>query len=236
MARGHTGFRRATRQLNKAGFSLLEVLIAMGVIAVLISLLLPATHRSISKAKSLTALQVISQNSALILAYQNDYREVFPISNRAIRPIFVGTDYFYALKQAGLISSIHDVDPWFADRKEASTIMAPVLAMDWNLTIPGNTIPVNDVSIFPVRLSDVAYPSNKGQIVREYAQGERGDEGWWCCYDNAPRTQVSFCDGSVGEYKWQELLPNGTYYKENGIGGPVLTTWYGCKGIDRGKR
>lgn len=219
-------------------FSIIELLVVIGLIAVLVSLLLPSVHKAKNRAKAVTALQVMGSNSTLILAYQMDYREYFPISPRATHPVWVGYDFHHPLRLAGLINTVTEVDPWYGDSKRRTVEMSYSLATDPRLTIPGQTIPIKLLTVFPIRLSDVSFPSNKGQVARGIAEDAAGitGEGYWCCYNGAPKSQVAFCDGSAGEYYWHELLPDGRYYRENGIGGPVFSTWYGCKGIDKGTR
>lgn len=206
----------------------------VGVIAILLALLIPYLRRSVASARATAGTAVIRSTSSLILLYQQDFKDVFPISSRFSDPVNAGRDYFFALRKAGLINGLSDVDPWFEKRQRQSTQMAQSLLMDASLMRPGYTVPLEEFGITGNRLSDLAFPSYKGQLVLGYTEDPRnGALGYWCCYSGAPRSSVAFCDGSVGEYFWYQLLPDETFYIENGLGTPVYTTWGGVKGRDR---
>jgi len=75
----HRSAVHGRRRLKLSGFTLIEVLVAIGIIAVLALLLVPAASRFIDRAKGATCLARLSNVGRMTLAYAQDYRGNFPI-------------------------------------------------------------------------------------------------------------------------------------------------------------
>jgi len=66
---------------NKRGFTLIELLVVIAVIAVLISMLLPALQNARAQAKKVVCATQLKQLGVIWLSYANDSNDVLPLSS-----------------------------------------------------------------------------------------------------------------------------------------------------------
>jgi prepilin-type N-terminal cleavage/methylation domain-containing protein len=69
---------RAARYLRRGGFTLVELLVVIGIIAILAGVALGPITRGIKQAQENATLQVSHQIGILEFAYSNDYNQVYP--------------------------------------------------------------------------------------------------------------------------------------------------------------
>jgi len=86
-----------TRGRRVGGFSLIELLIVIAIIAILSALLFPALSKAKEKATSIQCLNQVKQVGVGILSYANDYEEYYPY---VIVPSDLNNIYFYKLAAA----------------------------------------------------------------------------------------------------------------------------------------
>jgi len=91
----------------KAGFSLIELLIVIVIIAILSSILLPALHKSKETAKAISCVGKLKQIGSLVASYSNDWDDYcFPAWNTA-----ESRAWFVTLLDAWMVKS-GEVESW----------------------------------------------------------------------------------------------------------------------------
>jgi prepilin-type N-terminal cleavage/methylation domain-containing protein len=215
-----------------SGFTLLELLVVIGLILILLSLALPLLAKSFSGARTTRQTVAVQQNAMLLQLYAADFAELFPVAGYTHATS--AAVYFYEpLIAGGYAASVTEIDPEGVGRDgKPNVVMSICLVYDAEKMRPGRTEPEMQRQTRPVRLSEVAWPSSKGSLMCRVVRDGR-IISYWCCVDGAPKGPVAFCDGSIGLYGWRELLPPGEMYTENGVGQPVISTWDGFRGRDR---
>lgn len=215
-----------------SGFTLLELLVVIGLILIVLSLALPLLAKSFSSARTTRQMAAVQQNAMLLQLYAADFAELFPVA-RYDHATSAAIYFYEPLVAGGYAASITEIDPDGMNRDgKPNVMMSTCLVYDAERMRPGRTEPEMQRKTRPVRLSEVRWPSSKGSLLCRIVRDGR-IVSYWCCVDGAPKGPVAFCDGSVGFYGWRELLPPGEMYTENGVGAPVITTWDGFRGRDR---
>ena len=67
-----------SRRVSEKGFTLVELLVVIGIIAVLISLLLPALQKARTQARTVSCLSTVRQLGTAFLMYTNQHRRSIP--------------------------------------------------------------------------------------------------------------------------------------------------------------
>jgi len=231
---------------GRRGFTLVELVFVVGILAVVVGLLLPSLESVVVNARRTRAMAQTRQNMLLIDLYASDHNDGYPLASTT-NIIAAQRDWYQVLIESGTVNSIGDLDyykdGWFGPTSYAIS-MALVRKPDE--MIPGNVAPLGGSSPHTIRRGDVLFASQKGAVF-QYAlpyvslRGGRGSQitsnpessaVGWCCAAFAPPAPIGFCDQSVGIYTWVELMPSPRVI-ENGVGYPVESTWLGCRGIDR---
>lgn len=233
-ARSCASFRRSPLALGR-GFSLIELVVVLGVVMILVGLALPSLQRSWWTGRTTSNLVVMRQNAILVQQYTEEHKGVFPLSGHE-RPVEAAFYWYRPLVAAGHLSATREADPaGFRRYGRSNVVMSECMVHPAERFVRGNTQPEELRRATPVRSSDVLFPSAKG-LLRSIRVVEERIETYWCCVPGAPPGPVAFADGSASIEYWLNLLPNQRYEPdENGIGSPVSQTWEGVKGRDRQK-
>lgn len=228
--RAVASLRRAWRTSRCDGFTIIELMVVIGIITILIGLMTPTIAGARHSAKLTRWTATIRQNGVLIRMYTDASREVFPIANTNAH--WNMNDWYRALIDAGLAQSARDFDP--NDHKPGWTpnyLMNRALCDAWSDMQPGLTEPVEATVSDPVREPEVLFPDRLGIMVRYTLPDPEHGHGWCCA---RPVTgPVLFGDHSAALAEWTDFVEASELVLENYVGGPCMTTWYGARGRDR---
>lgn len=254
--------RRRDAMARANGFTLTEVLVAITVVAILVSLVVPALRHSRIAAKNNARVQTIRQLNVALGMYCGDHQDQFPFFGTPgdpfgpirIRGFQVGKVYFHAQRSywasallpeyyAGPRQSIEQ--PARAEALQSLGYPDFIVAADylisstvfansrfWMDDPSGGTSWYQSSYFKPTRLTDVAYPSGKGLLVADI-EGHSGGTPFSGWYPGVP-PPVAFADGSARAIPQREFDPSVAVDRPFSPGSllPVLATRDGLLGRD----
>ncbi|MDX2017054.1 MAG: type II secretion system protein [Planctomycetota bacterium] len=217
--------------LTRHGFTLIELIVVIGVIAVLIGLMLPALSEAKRSAKRTQAAAILRQAHALVLMYTQQSKDVYPISKGGLSTGMY--EWYVPLFDAGLYKSVEELDPQGRRPDIPVTIaLSPTLLGEVQMFQNPPSRFWKNAPQTPVRTSDVATPSDKGTMWQWWPIWDRQQE-FWCCQAYRPTGPVAFGDGRVILARWTQFDQATPPSRDLQIGFPVLATWDGYRGSDR---
>jgi prepilin-type N-terminal cleavage/methylation domain-containing protein len=216
---------------RSAGFSLVELLVSIGIVAVVLSLALPALSGSASKAKALRAEARCRQIAQALFHYAIDYADSPPVLGKPDSSGHSEWRLDYGTRNVS----------WFQHHSGYSLVLASYVGTWRDLIAPGNPreYPVavhrgvevsrtdyhltNTLYASPAffdwetmagpsqfaaqRLSLTAFPSSKGLIYQQWVFHHPGvSAAAACCMADVP-TPIAFFDGSVSELVMRRMIP-----------------------------
>ncbi|QOJ00220.1 MAG: prepilin-type N-terminal cleavage/methylation domain-containing protein [Phycisphaeraceae bacterium] len=209
-------------------FTIVELMVVLGVVAVLVGLMLPALGNAREESRRTQRSIVLKQNAALIALYTESHKDVFPIARDTV--FMSKFKWWEALLAAGLITQPADVDPENGRRQISwpGFHLNKALANDWRDMRPGFTVDPRIDRTEPVRVPEVHYPDRLGMMTKLHLPEER----YWCCVELIPEP-VIFVDHSLARGRWTDFIVGDELVVEHEIGFPILSTWFGSRGRDR---
>jgi len=225
--------RMSYKRHNTAGFSLIELVVVIGVIMVLVGLSLPMVGRAMAQVRSTRDLANIRSCATSIQMYCDQSKGYFPnLGGNAQRSALWWTN---AMVRAGVFQSDGEGDPDGVEKfGEIRVRMSMCMCYSIEGMTPGQTVPLDVAVAEGVRSEQVSYPSRKGLAHQQYI--ERDVHGtYWCCACLGPCAPFAgaFVDGSAQIARVSSYINGDPIVRTDGIGVPLFSSWGGYKAIDR---
>ncbi|HRJ48898.1 MAG: type II secretion system protein [Phycisphaeraceae bacterium] len=219
------------RTVGRRGFTIAEVLVSIGVIAILFAVFLPSLRGAWGSARSLRSLALVRSSLALVHAYAEHHQEIYPIASAGLNESMLA--WQRPLVRLGYLPSEESADPeGFAAVGGNRVCLSGALLHPPELMVPDATVPIPYAKSSPIRLSGVVFPSSKGAMV-QWLGVENGEHVFWTWEPwNPPARPVAMADGSVVTARCTDYALDHEFF-ENWVGNPVISTWQGCRGLDR---
>lgn len=240
MDHSHVNPRRRSRSSRprdcrsaRAGFTLIELVMVLGVVMILLSFAAPAIGRSMATARQTRDAGQLRQNFTLVSQYVHEHRDVYPVAHE--NAPLAGWEWYRALHAGGYFSTPGDADPYgYRAYRNIRYVMSWCLMYDPDRMLPGRTVPPEQATSRAVRQHMVSYPSHKGAMVQERGAGGYypADPHAFCCTMRW-KAPVVFCDSSLIIADHIELNAGEPAVVVDLVGMPVISTWGGYLGRDR---
>lgn len=222
--------------MNRRAFSIIELIVVLGIIMILIGLVMPAVGAARGSATNLDRASSLRQIGLAGELYCSDWDDAYAVAdvyvdiypdylNDRIDDITLGRAWPNALIDAGVIDSgtlvtLLDATPlnW-----SATMYVSP------RLLRPDQIIPWEDLRTSSVRRSSARSPSRKGLLAT--SQVYRGsDEVIWALAQTVP-APIFAADGAIHQLTYRQLAtPSPAPVLDYGV--PITTTWHGIAGLD----
>lgn len=224
--------RRSARRARGRGFSLPELMVVLGVIAILFSLLVPTLRGARQEARLTRLGAEIQQIAMAVNMYCDQSREAYPLAD-PLNTSKSSQEYWRPLRALDLLDEAGAT--LAAERFGIS--LATMYNPEW--MVYGQTRPEEPWDHPPQRIyrRQMVYPALKGLLFPQFEGiipvGSIGPVSAWCCIPGSPSGFIAMGDGSAIRGTWEEFLPEGEMIIVDMIGMPVWTTWNGIRGRDR---
>jgi prepilin-type N-terminal cleavage/methylation domain-containing protein len=224
----------------KQGFTIIELLVSIGIIAVVASLSVVSLSRARKSASMTKDLSLIRQNAAATLSYTTDFKETFPIVGDSSFDVVYW--WYECLITSGHLANRQAVDPNYKeppvhDRSRFEFTRTTSTAQRYFTYEEAGSRP--PLHLEAQRMAIVAFPSQKGMIVR----GWTGDFPYFTpsnlqyqlnlewFFGNTP-TPVASMDGAGRVDARAKMVGGNPEVVINHAGIPFYSTWGGLSGID----
>lgn len=212
------------------GFSLLELLVAIGVVLILIGLAIPALSGARDEALAARMSLLLRSHVASVEMYTADHRDMYPVSGVTVGDAMLR--WHNALVSSGHLAAAHEADPeGFKTIGSSRVALSACVAYPADRMQPGMTVPIDLAESSAVRTTEVAFPSHKGLFVQWLAV-DRGEHVFWSWRPTGGAVRpIAMADGSGMRARCHDFALEFPFF-ENWVGHPVLTTWRGADGRD----
>lgn len=225
----------AARGVGPGAFTLVELVVVLGVVFILLGLMLPALGEGISRGRMARDMLLLRQSAMVVDAYTTDYGGVFPLWGEYAYPWIAAAGWTKPLLADGYLDSVRQVDPEINEEETNFRMGMTVAAVfDWKLMRPGHTVPSEEAHWSPVRTAEVFFPSAKGLLFvgNNGLDPSHPDARSYCC--TIPWVfPVAMMDASIETGTYLDFNGGEMPRVENNIGVPVKSTWFGVRGLDR---
>ncbi len=209
------------------GFSLVEVLVCLGILAVLVSLILPRLSRTRALARQTISLAGVSHGAAAINIYLSDNKGIYPLREK--NPFNAAVLWERFMEDTGYLRRATDVDPIHAKSPGVSLVdMSVCMLYDADKMVLGQTINTDTAVSQGVGEHQVVYPSYKGLLLQRCTDAVPGSGNCFCCVRVIP-LPVALADSSARIASRMDFEGGANPLIVDLIGTPVFSAWNGWK-------
>ncbi len=219
-------------RIRHRAFSIVEMVVSLGVIMVLAGLILPAISSARATGKINAQVSHIRQIATLVSGYANDQRDRYPAHGRHASDGML--QWYRPMIATGHFGQVEDVDPeGLVVCNDVTFALSGCLVSEPALFQRGHTLPIDLTPLRGASQSDVSFPSDKGLMVK-WLHIMNGEHVFWT-YEPwiRPLGPVAMADGSAAAARCTDFVSVEDAYLEHWVGHPVLSTWGGFHGRDR---
>jgi type II secretory pathway pseudopilin PulG len=222
-----------TRRLDTSirAFTLVELVMVIGVLVVLLGIALPVIGRSRDRAKETASLAAMGNDAAIVQNYCSENRGVFPIAHA--NAFTASERWEHALTTTGHLPSPQSADPVGSRGLPGSLVdLSVCLVYDADRMVQGYTLPMDQAASTPVADHQVLYPSDKGMLIKRCLDAIPNSGNCFCCA-RVIRVPIAMVDGSVLVGARTQFAGGAAPVVIDGIGTPVYSSWGGFRAKDR---
>lgn len=213
------------------GFSLPELLICLGVIALLVAIAAPLLGRSRDRARQVASMSGVKQSATIVLSYCADSYGVFPIAHE--NPFSSSRMWEHLLTRTGHLPSPQAADYTSSRSLPGSQVDLSVCLMyDADRMMMGRTVPIDQARCVPIMDAQVPYPADKGMLLLHCTDAIPGSGNCFCCVKIID-VPVAMVDGSAMIGNRTTFVGGDVPVITDGVGEPIFSSWNGYRARDR---
>ncbi|MBX3321927.1 MAG: type II secretion system protein [Phycisphaeraceae bacterium] len=216
---------------HRSAFSIIELIVTIGIVMILIGLLLPAISQAREQAKRTHNLSSIRGAMMMLTQYTSDHQEYYPLGWTDV--VNAAMYWHLPLQISGHIDSWQDLGIINRDQNRTLIAMTQTAILNQNTFVPGAGLHLHEQPLRSQQTSTIRYSSHKGILFQYYVEASgKIPATEWCCGRDAPVAPIAFADGSalLATYKQFDVQPLPALHLR--VGTPVATTWHGLAGRD----
>lgn len=225
---------------NGRGFTIIELLVAIAIVVVVISLTVVGLSRTRKSAAMTKDLALIRQNAAATLMYTVDFKETFPIIGNSSFDVMYW--WYECLIASGHVSDLRAIDPQYKGPPEHSRSrfeFTRTASTAQQYFVPESAESCPPYHLAAQRTSTIAFPSQKGMMVRawngdypyrtpSHLQYQLNLEKFF----GNTRAPIAAMDGGGRIDARAKMVGGNPEIVIKYMGVPLFSTWGGLSGVD----
>ncbi len=216
--------------MHARAFSLVELVLCIGIVMVLIGLAIPQIRCVRESAVLTRETAQLRSNAQLVFTHCADHSGAFPLADERLGSAKL--NWYLALNTPNARLA---TDPDGVSRRGVHRFLLGAAFVGNSAQMsPGRTVPPEFARSRFVRDAEVLFPAIKGMMVK-HGDSVGGELQLWTYMTvDPPKWPVVMCDGSALHARCTDFRL-AFDFRENNIGHPVVSTWYGTAGWDARK-
>lgn len=213
-----------------SAFTIVELMVVLGLFALLVSLILPALAGSLESARLTRELATVRNNAQLIASFCNGHQGAYPMADPNAG--LATARWYRPLVENGYFTNETDADPTGAKYDAMTIVLSLCMVYDPAYMRQGWTVPLDQAKSVVVKDHQVTYPADKGLMHKLFGWDGSNIRPLFCC-GKPWKSPVAMADGSASITDYTALSGGRPVVVVDSIGAPVYSTWGGYLARDR---